>query len=777
MAYHNNGLMVENIKNLMVFWDVSENNKNGLNPKDIPVNSCKVVFWKCENGHSWKEKVSRMYGRKNKCLYCSGRSVQRGYNDLQTLYPDLAKEWDYDKNVITPDKVSPKDTDSYWWKCKNGHPSFRRSVEHRVNRQDICPYCSGRMVVSGVNDLQTLYPQIAAEWDYEKNGGLLPSEVSAETWKSYNWICPKGHHYPMKVHLRTHSIKSIDCPKCVKAHSTSFPEQAIYYYVKQYFPDAINRYKGLTKTKLELDIYIPSWNIGIEYDGKIYHSSKEAKERDKNKYQICKRKGIKLIRVCEGDATESLFIDSADKIYYIKKRPSDLEMDTFLYSFLSSLTSWSRRTVYLPIDINIKRDRPKILEYLIDVENSFGVLYPDLAKNWDVDSNGKLTPYMLTPGSNYEAFFKCERCGKQWSAAISTVTKWKRTLCKKCSMGDNGINNTKRIVKERGSLGDFSKELAEQWDYDLNCDLTPFDVPKNYSRPVHWKCSTCGYKWEQAPTARVHIDKIAGCPHCSGRVAMPGVDDLETLYPDIAKEWDYEKNGDVLPSQVKPGSSGLRYWICSKHGESFKTSPYYRVHGAGCPKCKQEKIVEKNGFRIEQYSKSLEYINTFVSLNEAGRVLNISPEAIRQAALTGALSANYYWKYEGTEFGQLKPDKKHAVIAVNIKTGESIEYESAREAERLTGIGHTKIMKCCKGAEKYNSAGGFYWHFKGEELIIRKNKTTGIPVIGINIKTNEIVEFESATAAAKSVNLGKSAVTACCKGKRKSAGGYIWKYK
>ena len=120
--------------------------------------------------------------------------------------------------------------------------------------------------------------------------------------------------------------------------------------------------------------------------------------------------------------------------------------------------------------------------------------------------------------------------------------------------------------------------------------------------------------------------------------------------------------------------------------------------------------------KIEQYSKDLMYLNTFTSLNEAGRILNISPEAIRQAALTGTLSANCYWKYEGTEFRDLKPDKKHAVIAVNVKTGESIEFESAREAERVTGVGHSKIMKCCKGVEKYNSAGGFYWHFRGRRF-------------------------------------------------------------
>lgn len=46
----------------------------------------------------------------------------------------------------------------------------------------------------------------------------------------------------------------------------------------------------------------------------------------------------------------------------------------------------------------------------------------------------------------------------------------------------------------------------------------------------------------------------------------------------------------------------------------------------------------------------LSYVKTFGSINEAGRELNISPEAIRQAILKGTLSTGFYWKYEGTDF-------------------------------------------------------------------------------------------------------------------------------
>jgi hypothetical protein len=33
-----------------------------------------------------------------------------------------------------------------------------------------CPYCGNRMVLKGFNDLQTVRPDIAQDWDYKKTG-------------------------------------------------------------------------------------------------------------------------------------------------------------------------------------------------------------------------------------------------------------------------------------------------------------------------------------------------------------------------------------------------------------------------------------------------------------------------------------------------------------------------------------------------------------------------------------------------------------------------------
>ena len=44
----------------------------------------------------------------------------------------------------------------------------------------------------------------------------------------------------------------------------------------------------------ELDIYIPSINIGIEYDGRYYHQSNTSKEKDLRKTLFFMRKGYAL---------------------------------------------------------------------------------------------------------------------------------------------------------------------------------------------------------------------------------------------------------------------------------------------------------------------------------------------------------------------------------------------------------------------------------------------------------------------------------------------------
>ena len=82
---------------LMAEWNWEKNNELGLDPKTLTCGSGKKVWWKCSKGHEWQATIASRNGG-NSCPYCSGRYSIKGENDLLTLNPDLAKEWNYKKN-------------------------------------------------------------------------------------------------------------------------------------------------------------------------------------------------------------------------------------------------------------------------------------------------------------------------------------------------------------------------------------------------------------------------------------------------------------------------------------------------------------------------------------------------------------------------------------------------------------------------------------------------------------------------------------------------------
>ena len=128
-----------------------------------------------------------------------------------------------------------------------------------------------------------------------KNKDLKPSEVSYGSGKKVWWVCPKKHEYKASIMHRSHGT---ECPECNAGRQTSFAEQATYYYVKMLYPDAVSRYTASFLNRMELDIYIPSIKLAIEYDGEAWHG-KNTLKREERKYKICKKNKIKLIRLRE----------------------------------------------------------------------------------------------------------------------------------------------------------------------------------------------------------------------------------------------------------------------------------------------------------------------------------------------------------------------------------------------------------------------------------------------------------------------------------------------
>lgn len=110
--------------------------------------------------------------------------------DITVTHPQIAAEWDYDRNGdLLPSYVSKGMTKEAYWKCPNGH-SYPARIDHRCSMKSGCPYCSHKKPLPGETDLVTVYPEIAAEWDFEHNDHK-PEEYLPFPNKRVNWICPK----------------------------------------------------------------------------------------------------------------------------------------------------------------------------------------------------------------------------------------------------------------------------------------------------------------------------------------------------------------------------------------------------------------------------------------------------------------------------------------------------------------------------------------------------------------------------------------------------------
>ena len=128
-----------------------------------------------------------------------------------------------------------------------------------------------------------------------KNGDLRPEEICVNSGKKVWWKCAYGHEWCVSPNSRY--TQKTGCPKCSSELRTSFPEQAIFFYLKKIYNNIHSRYR--LENGMELDIFIEEINTGIEYDGIVYHSSDKAKERDIRKDRFCDGNGIRLIRVIE----------------------------------------------------------------------------------------------------------------------------------------------------------------------------------------------------------------------------------------------------------------------------------------------------------------------------------------------------------------------------------------------------------------------------------------------------------------------------------------------
>ena len=149
-------------------------------------------------------------------------------------------------------------------------------------------------------------------------------------------------------------------------------------------------------------------------------------------------------------------------------------------------------------------------------------------------------------------------------------------------------------------LATTNPELAAQWHPTKNGKVTPFSITAKTTKKFYWYLpyddpktgKHFDFEWKAAINNRTRGN---GCPYLSNQLVWVGYNDLATTNPELVKEWDFEKNKDIKPTDVTAGANKAVWWKLNYYDAisgrvyTFEWKAYIsqRSQGAGCPQLSQ----------------------------------------------------------------------------------------------------------------------------------------------------------------------------------------------
>ena len=389
----------------------SEKNTDML-PQNVSAGSHRKIWWRGKCGHEWRAVVKNRVGGAG-CPYCSSNRILPGFNDLATVYPEIAEEWS-DRNLpLKPSEVAPFANRKAWWKCQACGNEWETLISIRSGGST-CPYCSGIRFLPGFNDLATTHPELAAEWS-ERNGNLKPNAVNSLSRRNVWWRCGTcGHEWQSVIYTRTSGGR---CPVCegreVKQGyndlATTDPvlcrewdqdlngtltlemvhrdscrivwwKGGCGHSWRGKIADRVYRGQGCTKCDQDFQKMLPylmilyySWDLGVqvipnesriigvpldfffpEFRSAIIFSRSEQKsiegaKQEQVKDYLCRRKGIRLVRILEDGYT-------ATELCHCIQQKDDSDLG------LGTAVSEAFHYMGIHADIRVDRDRDILYE-------------------------------------------------------------------------------------------------------------------------------------------------------------------------------------------------------------------------------------------------------------------------------------------------------------------------------------------------------------------------------------------------------------------------------
>ena len=141
-----------------------------------------------------------------------------GENDLASQCLKAAEMWS-SKNKLAPTEVFAGSGKKAFFVCPDCGQEFKATIQNVVRSVNGgttgCPICAGKKIVLGINDLASMYPEIAAMWSGKNK--LSASEVAVKSNKKVFFKCRDcGKEFETKIEHVVYAVENgtTGCPVC-----------------------------------------------------------------------------------------------------------------------------------------------------------------------------------------------------------------------------------------------------------------------------------------------------------------------------------------------------------------------------------------------------------------------------------------------------------------------------------------------------------------------------------------------------------------------------------
>lgn len=293
---------------------------------------------------------------------------------------------------------------------------------------------------------------------------------------------------------------------------------------------------------------------------------------------------------------------------------------------------------------------------------------PELKEIWDFRKNTKIDPYEMTYGTIRKAWWKCNKCGNEWEAFISNVSRGHG--CPKCAKLH--LSEIRRISHDK-----FCEKIKQ-----INSDITIIGEYMGDNNKILCKCNIDGYEWEAWPS---HLLRRRGCPVCANQVIIDGINDIAT------------KRSDLIQCFKNPEEA---------HIYTLNSNVYIN---AICPDCGYEKSIyishlTRSGFGCPICGDGVSYPNKFI--RNILRQLNISFIPEFSPDWLGRKSFDVYFELNGNKYiVEMDGELGHG-YGKHYKSSLTLEDLKARDIDKDKlamehGINVIRINCCYKNFNRF----------------------------------------------------------------------------